>query len=75
MNTKLNLSWWLTFITRVAAVLGLVYETLVDRLHNPTALVVFGGLAGLPDVLGAVRTARELGVSQEERASREERRR
>lgn len=47
-----ELTAWLRLVTRAIAAGGLIYEILVDHLRNPTALVVFGGLAGLPDVLG-----------------------
>lgn len=47
-----KLTEWTNVLTRVIAAGGLIYEILVDHLKNPTALVVFGGLAGLPDVLG-----------------------
>ena len=51
MRLRSELSAWLTLAVRVIAAGGLGYEILVDHLRNPTALVVFGGLAGLPDVL------------------------
>lgn len=45
--------WWLKQIMRFGiGGGGLVYEVLIDKLRNPTALVIFGGLAGLPDVIG-----------------------
>lgn len=48
-----GLQRWARFVTRyLIGVGGLIYETLIDHLHNPTALVVFGGLIGLPDVIG-----------------------
>lgn len=53
-----TLDQWLTLIIRVVAVAGLLYEILADHLHNPTAIVVFGGLAGLPDVLSYRSTVR-----------------
>lgn len=52
MNRRRALSEWLALAIRAVATGGLIYETLIDHLRNPTALVVFGGLAGLPDVLG-----------------------
>jgi hypothetical protein len=52
MRLQRTLSSWIALLTRVVAIGGLVYEILVDHLKNPTALVVFGGLAGAPDVLG-----------------------
>lgn len=52
MNIQRTLNVWLAFLTRILGFIGLVYELFVDKLHNPTALVVFGGLLGLPDVLG-----------------------
>lgn len=52
-------SFWLAWVTRAIAAVGLVYEIAFDRLQNPTALVVFGGLAGLPDVLGYRATVRQ----------------
>jgi len=39
-------------INRIIGYLGLIYEVVVDKLRTPTALIIFGGLAGLPDVLG-----------------------
>jgi hypothetical protein len=52
MSLQRTLSGWLALLTRAVGVVGLLYEILVDKLRNPTALVVFGGLSGLPDVLG-----------------------
>lgn len=52
MNLQRELSSWLGLLTRAVGLGGLVYEILADHLQNPTALVVFGGLAGVPDVLG-----------------------
>jgi hypothetical protein len=44
-------TFWLNWAIRLIAAGGLLFEILLDHLKNPTALVVFGGLAGLPDVL------------------------
>lgn len=77
---KRELSGWLTLVIRALAALGLAYETLIDHLRNPTALVVFGGLAGLPDVLGYRATVkkelqrdikREVDREQKDEAARE----
>lgn len=51
MSLQRTVSGWLALATRAVATGGLIYEVLVDKLRNPTALVVFGGLAGMPDVL------------------------
>ena len=37
-------------MVRVVGILGLLYEIFLDRLANPTALVVFSGLAEGPDL-------------------------
>lgn len=42
---------WISTATRVAGLIGLGYETFVDKLKNPTALLVFGALATAKDVL------------------------
>jgi hypothetical protein len=52
MGLQRTLSGWLALLIRLVATAGLIYEIAIDQLKNPTALVVFGGLAGLPDVLG-----------------------
>lgn len=49
---KALLDSWVPTISRYIGIAGLVYELALDHLRNPTALVVFGGLTGLPDVLG-----------------------
>lgn len=49
----------LSTICRIIGAVGLVYEIFLDHLREPTALVVFGGLAGLPDVLGIGSSRRE----------------
>lgn len=54
-----ELSGWLTLVIRCISALGLGYEILIDHLQNPTALVVFGGLAGLPDILGYRATVKQ----------------
>jgi hypothetical protein len=59
MGLQRTLAGWLALLTRTVAVGGLVFEIAVDRLSNPTALVVFGGLAGLPDVLGYRATVKQ----------------
>ena len=51
MIKRKTLEEWLGTATRFLGILGLIYEVLVDHLKTPTALVVFGGLAGSPDVL------------------------
>jgi hypothetical protein len=71
MKRQSALSGWLTLVIRAIAAGGLVFETLVDHLRNPTALVVFGGLAGLPDVLG-YRTAVKREVEREVEREREQ---
>jgi hypothetical protein len=66
-------SFWLSWATRLIAATGLSFETFIDHLRNPTALVVFGGLAGLPDVLG-YRAQLKGEVEREEQHNRESRR-
>jgi hypothetical protein len=39
-------------VFKVIAAVGLLYEIFPDHLRNPTALVVFGGLAGGVEVFG-----------------------
>lgn len=52
-NRQLTAQWWARFFLRyLIGGGGLIWEILVDRLTHPEALVVFGGLAGIPDVLG-----------------------
>lgn len=45
------LDGWISLLVRIMGIVGLVYETFVDQLRNPTALLVFGGLATAKDVL------------------------
>lgn len=42
---------WISTATRMFGLAGLGYETFVDKLRNPTALLVFGALATAKDVL------------------------
>lgn len=42
---------WISTATRLAGLVGLGYETFIDKLKNPTALLVFGALATAKDVL------------------------
>lgn len=47
-----GLRLWLDLILKyVVGGGGCIYEALVDKLQHPTALVVFGGIAGLTNVL------------------------
>jgi hypothetical protein len=73
MNLQLKLSGWLTLLIRAIAAIGLLYEIVIDHLRNPTALVVFGGLGGLPDVLG-YRMAVKREVEREVERERDEER-
>ena len=43
---------WIAQVVRLIGILGLLVEIFVDHLKNPTALVVFGGLAEGPDLFG-----------------------
>lgn len=47
LRKEINL-WILTGV-RVVGIIGLLYELFIDQLRNPTALVVFGGLAVTPE--------------------------
>lgn len=69
MNLQRSLSGWLALLTRFVGIGGLIYEIVVDHLRNPTALVVFGGLSGLPDVLG-YRSSVKQEVEREEASKR-----
>ena len=72
MISRRNLEEWISTTIRVVGILGLGYEVLVDHLKTPTALVVFGGLAGLPDVLGYRQSVREQVEKEEEEKQRGE---
>lgn len=71
-DTQEGLQWWARFTLRyLIGGGGLVWCVAVDKLKNPTALVIFGGIAGIPDVLGyraAVKAQAE--EAQRERDSR-----
>lgn len=41
---------WTLTVSRLMGLAGLGYELILDHLKNPTALVVFGGLAGLREI-------------------------
>lgn len=49
----------LSLAIRAIGAIGLVAEIFVDHFRNPTAIVVFGGIAGAPDVLGYAAATRE----------------
>jgi len=44
--------WWTTktrdFVLFVGGMLGVIYETLVEKADRPALLAVFGGMLGLP---------------------------
>lgn len=42
---------WIGRLVRLVGIAGLLYELIGDHVANPTALVVFGGLATGPDIL------------------------
>ncbi len=68
--------WWLQLLMRYGVGGGgLVWETLIDRLRNPFALLVFGALATSMDVFKYVkeliRQAREESVGLEREVKRE----
>jgi hypothetical protein len=54
MSFRDQVNAWLSTITRVVGIGAVVWEVLVDRLKHPEALVIFGTLAGAPDILGAL---------------------
>ena len=59
---------WLSTLLRIIGAVGLIYETVIDEFKTPTALIVFGGLAGLPDILGyrqSIRSQVEREVAQQ----------
>lgn len=45
------LDGWISRLVRLMGIVGVGYEMFVDKLRNPTALLVFGGLATAKDVL------------------------
>lgn len=51
---------------------GLAYETFVDKLRNPTALLVFGALATAKDVLQYRQIVKEGGLGQIDEEGTEE---
>lgn len=55
---------WISTATRMFGLAGLGYETFVDKLRNPTALLVFGALATAKDVLQYRQIVKEGGLGQ-----------
>lgn len=52
MISRRTLEEWISTTTRIVGIIGILYEIFAKHLENPTAIIVLGGLAGLPDVLG-----------------------
>lgn len=48
----------LSTAAQFVGVVGLIYEMVIDKFKHPEALGVFGGLAGMPDILGLTATAK-----------------
>jgi len=49
LRERLDL-WWPTTVRYVGMAVA-IYEILVDKFHNPSALVLAGGMMGLKEVL------------------------
>lgn len=58
MDLNRTVNEWLSTLSRLVGILGLIYEATVDGFRHPEALGIFGGLAGLPDVLGLTASLR-----------------
>jgi|HubBroStandDraft_5_1064220.scaffolds.fasta_scaffold1361612_1 hypothetical protein len=52
MISRRTLEEWISTFVRIVGIIGVLYEIFARNLENPTAIIVLGGLAGLPDVLG-----------------------
>ena len=64
---------WAATIVRYLGMVGLLLEVFVDHWQHPEALVIFGGLVGLRDVMGyraAIRREVEDEVRREDEARR-----
>jgi hypothetical protein len=59
MDLNRTVNAWLSSLSRAVGIAGLIYEIVVDRFRHPEALGIFGGLAGLPDVLGLTASLRQ----------------
>ena len=59
MISRRTVEEWISSVTRIVGIIGILYEIFVNHLENPTAIVVLGGLAGLPDVLGYRRSIKQ----------------
>jgi hypothetical protein len=70
MDLNRTVNEWLSTLSRLVGILGLIYCLAVDRLKHPEALGIFGGLAGLPDVLGLTASLRRQRRDEEDRKSR-----
>lgn len=71
MTTEGSVDRWIARAVILVGLVGLLYEIVFDHLQNPTALVVFGGLAGAPGIVGyhaAVRQQVERERAIEDRA-------
>lgn len=71
MDLNRSVNAWLSTLSRAVGIAGLVYEVVVDRFRHPEALGIFGGLAGLPDVLGLTASLRRERRDQDEDRARE----
>jgi hypothetical protein len=71
MISRRTIEEWISTISRILGVVGLIYELFINNLNNPTAIVVFGGLAGLPDALGYRQSIRQQEERKAEKAPKE----
>lgn len=54
MGFRDQVNAWLSTLARAVGIAAVVYEVIGDKFKHPEALVIFGALAGAPDILGAL---------------------
>ncbi len=69
-----ELDLWAATIVRYVGIVGLLMETFADHWKHPEALIVFGGLVGLRDVMGYRAAVRREVEDEVERARAEQHR-
>jgi hypothetical protein len=75
MGLNRSVNAWLSTLSRMVGIAGLIYEVVVDRFRHPEALGIFGGLAGLPDVLGLTASLRRQRREQDDEEDERQRQR
>lgn len=56
---KTLLDWW-PIISRYGGLLGVIWSIAIDQMQHPQALVLFGGMMGLDQVVGAQKKRNEV---------------